>query len=436
MKRCCMRMLAKQRWRTRIALAVSSFALWVVLAVPLLAQEIPDRCLTCHAQFDARLGEPAQKFPNDIHAQRGLTCAACHGGDATTDNLRQAKSPAKGFRGVPKRIEIPPLCARCHSDASFMRAYNPSLRTDQLAQYWTSGHGQQLRRGDTRVAVCSDCHGVHDIRPATSPLSAVHPLKIPETCAQCHSSTEHMKGYDLPTDQFATYRASLHFQALAAGNLAAPSCATCHGNHGAAPPGVASVERVCGTCHLFQEQLFDRSPHKPVFDAMQMASCVTCHSNHRIDPTSDAMVGTGEKSLCLNCHVEGDAGFTTASQMHDALTRLDQQLAQVDEVLDHATRAGMQISEARIVQANAKEKLIKARVQVHAFAPGEVDTIIREGLQLANQAHQAGQQALDELAFRRKGLALSLLAIAFVVLSLWLVLRELERRQAAKANRF
>lgn len=386
-----------------------------------------DTCLACHATLTDRLLTPAQQFSDDVHAARGLTCAACHGGDPTAEDMPVAMSPAKGFIGVPRRADIPKLCARCHSDAAFMRTYNPSLRTDQLAQYGTSIHGQRLRRGDTRVAVCSDCHGAHNIAPASSPLSRVHPLKIPDTCGACHADAERMKPYKIPTDQLASYRASVHYRALTSGDLSAPTCATCHGNHGAAPPGVASVERVCGTCHVFQQQLFDQSPHKQPWQSLGLPSCLTCHSNHRVETTSDARVGTGDNSFCVTCHVEGDPGWNAAQRMHARLTDLDGNLQQAAALLSRAERAGMDVSEARLTESNAREQLIKARVDVHAFDPQRVEHGVAAGEKLADQAHRAGEQALAELAFRRKGLGLSLVAIAFVVLSLWLLIRYLER---------
>lgn len=408
-----------------------SWALFLLLGLagPSEAQESPppkptNSCLDCHTILEH---EPAQKFVEDIHYTRGLTCAACHGGDPTAEDMPDAMDPAKGYLGVPERRQIPQFCARCHADAAFMRAYNPSLRTDQLTQYRTSVHGRRLRQGDTRVAVCTDCHGVHDIRPATSPLSSVHPLKIPETCARCHADTAHMKPYKIPTDQFAAYQASVHFQTLRDGDLSSPTCATCHGNHGAAPPGVASVERVCGTCHIFQEQLFDQSPHKQPWEVLGMPACSTCHGNHRIEATGDFLVGTGDQSFCVTCHVEGDGGWTTAAQMHARLTQLDSALAEASGLLGRAERAGMEVSEGRLTEANAREKLIKARVDVHAFNAQRVEETVSEGFQVAAEAQAAGQQALAELAFRRKGLGLSLLAIAFVVLSLWLLIRYIER---------
>jgi hypothetical protein len=389
-----------------------------------------DSCLSCHSVLG---DEPSKNFVDDIHHLRGLTCAACHGGDPTLDDMEKSMSRARGYRGVPKRNEIPQLCARCHSDAAFMRAYNPSLRTDQLQQYHTSVHGRRLAQGDTRVAVCTDCHSVHGIRPGSSSLSSVHPLRLPETCARCHADAEHMKPYKIATDQFADYRASVHFQTLEGGDLSAPTCATCHGNHGAAPPGVASVERVCGTCHVFQEQLFDQSPHKQPWERLGFAACSTCHGNHRIERTRDALVGTSPDAVCTMCHSEGDPGWIVAGRINTQLARLDSSLGQTGAVLDRAERAGMDVSEARLTLNNAHEKLIKARVDVHAFDADQVEATAKSGQELSQQAHQAGLDALAELAFRRKGLALSLIIIAWVVLSLWLLLRHLERRPQAES---
>jgi len=410
------------------------FAALILLAAPAgvrAAEDEPaapkDTCFDCHRHTlsdDASLG-----FRDDVHRARGLSCAACHGGDPTAEDMPVAMDPAKGFIGVPRRAQIPQLCARCHADGAFMRGYNPSLRTDQLAQYLTSVHGQRLRQGDTRVAVCTDCHSVHGIRPAASPASSVHPLNLPETCGRCHSDAVRMESYKIPTGQAADYRASVHFQTLERGDLAAPSCATCHGNHGAAPPGVASIERVCGTCHVFQEQLFDQSPHKAPWDALGFPSCLTCHGNHRIEPTGDHLIGTGEKSFCVTCHSEGEPGWVAAGKIHTALTGLDAALHRSGEILDRAERAGMEVADAEVVQAGAQEQLIKARVEIHTVTAARIEETVSAGNKLAAQAYQAGEAALAELAFRRKGLALSLIIIALVVLGLWLLIRELEARK-------
>src|SRR5437868_5435284 len=85
-------------------------------------------CLDCHGALDPSLQITEQQFASDIHAQKGLTCASCHGGDPSKADM-EAMSKAAGFRGKIERKNAPELCGRCHSDATFMRQYNPTLRT-------------------------------------------------------------------------------------------------------------------------------------------------------------------------------------------------------------------------------------------------------------------------------------------------------------------
>src|SRR5271157_1591503 len=90
-------------------------------------------CVNCHLFLgDARLLKPAELYDGDIHHQAGLTCADCHGGNPNDESL-DAMSPAKGFRGVPKKSAVPEFCARCHSDATYMHPFNTKLRVDQLS---------------------------------------------------------------------------------------------------------------------------------------------------------------------------------------------------------------------------------------------------------------------------------------------------------------
>jgi hypothetical protein len=397
----------------------------VLLAASAWAQA-PNSCLDCHSVLDAPYQVTAEQFAADIHAQKGLTCASCHGGDPSKDD-QDSMSKQAGFRGKPKRSEIPELCAKCHSDGSFMRKYNPSLRTDQLAQYKTSVHGQRLAKGDDQVAVCSDCHSVHGIRPASDSRSSVHPLNIAATCSRCHSDAQRMKPYGIPTDQFASYSASVHHEALAVrGDLSAPTCTTCHGNHGAAPPGVASVEFVCSNCHAFQAQLFDASPHKSAFASAGMAGCVTCHSNHRIQHPSDAMLGTGPQSVCTNCHAEGDGGYTVAKTSQEKLLGLEQALTRAEEVLDRAEQSGMDVSQAKLAQAQARDALTKARVTIHSVNVDRIMEDVQAGTKLADQNLKAGEQALADRDYRRMGLGVSLIVILLAIAGLWLFIRELE----------
>lgn len=389
--------------------------------------QTPNTCLDCHGALDPPLQVTAEQFAQDIHSQKGLTCASCHGGDPTKADP-DAMSKAAGFRGKIERKNVPELCGRCHGDGAFMRQYNPSLRTDQWSQYKTSVHGKLFAKGDTKVAVCIDCHGLHGLRPASDTRSKVHPLNIAETCSRCHSDTTYMKGYGIPTEQFAQYKTSVHHDALTVrGDISAPTCTTCHGNHGAAPPGVDSVQNVCSKCHVFQDQMYEKSTHKAAFQSAGLPGCVVCHSNHGISHPTDAKLGTGPQATCMRCHTPGDACDQARAQMLSGVTRLDEAIANADRVLGVAESSGMEVSQARLEEDQAHDALTKARVTIHSFQPDLVQGDIQEGLKIAARNLQAGQNALAERDYRRKGLGFALIFILMTVLGLFLYIRQIER---------
>jgi predicted CXXCH cytochrome family protein len=189
---------------------------------------------------------------------------------------------------------------------------------------------------------------------------------------------------------------------------------------------VAHVEFVCSTCHVFQAQLFDTSPHKPAFAAMGLATCITCHSNHRITKPSDAMIGTGKDAVCLNCHSDGDAGFAGAQKMRAALDDLSAAIARADRALEVAENSGMEISQAKLDHIQARDALTKARVTIHSFQPDKVNADIKPGLDVAARSLKAGEEALVERDFRRLGLGISLLTIVAVVAGLALYIRQMD----------
>ena len=365
---------------------------FVALAACLGYGQTKDTCLDCHSALPDPLGVSQEKFSQDIHAQMGLTCASCHGGDPTSDDPDKAMSRKAGWKGKIDRKRIPELCGSCHSDPAYIRQFNPSLRTDQLGQYHTSVHGKRLAAGDTKVAVCTDCHSVHDLRAPSDPRSTVNPVNVANTCARCHADASYMKEYSIPTDQFAKYSTSVHHQALTVrGDLSAPTCTTCHGNHGAAPPGVDRVENVCSNCHTFQAQMYEKSSHKKAFEAASLPGCVVCHSNHAIGHPTDAKLGTGPEAVCMRCHTPGDTCDQARVGLLISLGRLDEAIKSADQVLHVAESSGMEVSEARLGQDQARDSLTKARVTIHSFRQDLVDQDIQAGLKIAAQNLRAGK---------------------------------------------
>jgi predicted CXXCH cytochrome family protein len=396
---------------------------WVFLALAVAAR---GACVDCHT-------DQAQLFKDDVHARFGFTCTACHGGDAAEDDQDKAMSPAKGFRGKPARTAVPALCAKCHSDAALMHRYKPQQRVDQLSQYLTSVHGKRLAAGDAAVANCADCHGAHGIREVRDALSPVHPLKVPETCARCHADKAHMAKYKLPTSQFAEYRTSVHWEAVAKrGDLSAPTCASCHGNHGAAPPAVSTVAAMCGICHVLIEEIYRKSPHQTVF-AAKGGGCEVCHSNHAIHRPSAAML-TGPDAVCAKCHESDSATGRVAGEIAGVLGKLDSSLNRASEILKRARNSGMEVSEAQMRQLDGHEALVKARVAVHGASLAAVEQAAKPGLEIGAEGMRAGEQALKERDTRRVGLALSLLTILVTLAGLWMAIRSMESRSGAEGT--
>ena len=236
---------------------ILSFTLYFLLFTISISFAKVNNCIECHKQLEDRLKMPVKEFVEDVHKKIGLTCVSCHGGNADTDDFSEAKSEKYGFVGKPSPVQVPKFCGKCHSNVDYMKNYNPSLPVDQEEKYFTSHHGTLLKKGDEKVATCVSCHVPHKILPAIDPRSSVFKKNIPYTCKRCHSDKKLMANYKLPTDQFDSYVKSVHgVSVLEKNDFAAPTCNTCHGNHGAIPPQVGSIKYVCGMCHQNNLKLF------------------------------------------------------------------------------------------------------------------------------------------------------------------------------------
>ncbi len=388
-------------------------------------------CIDCHLALDeARVTPPATAFADDVHARAGLTCAACHGGDPKAEDQDAAHDRRKGFRGKPRPREIPALCGNCHGDAARMKQYDPTLRVDQLSEYLTSGHGKAIAKGDETVATCASCHGAHGVLSVKDARSPVYPTRIAETCNRCHGDAGLMAAHKLPSDVYAKYRESVHFETLTKkGDLSAPTCNSCHGNHGAAPPKVDSVANVCGTCHAIFADQFKSSPHHEAFAELGLPGCVTCHENHAIIHPVDEFLAEGAQSKCASCHEPGTKGAAAAAAMYTDLRRLREDTATARSMLRVEAEAGMEVSKVQFELSQADEALTKARADVHFFAPAAVEKAVAAGLKVTGSAKEAAVRIHGEREFRRKGLFASLGLILVAIVALTAKIRDLDRRR-------
>ena len=383
----------------------------IVLAVAVLFADRP-------AFGQAQTADAEAAFKNDVHATAGMTCASCHAARAG----QVSGAPIAG----PKRTDVASLCGKCHSDAAYMRKFAPQVRIDQLSQYVTSAHGKRMATGDDRAATCSDCHGAHGVARVTDTRSPVAPLNAAKTCARCHADSNRMTPFKRDAAVFTDWSASVHAAALLTrGDTSAPTCNTCHGSHGATPPGVTDVANVCAQCHVREAELFRTSPKKEIFDGMGQAECLVCHSNHRIEHPADAWIGVNDTAVCSMCHDATTESAKTIAQFKDGLAHLDDQIVQAGEVLDRGARAGMLVDDGRAALREAHEGQIQARVAIHAFAGKPFADLVAKGVDASARGRQAGESALHEIQVRRQGLGVATLLVLAFLAALGLKIRRL-----------
>lgn len=415
-------------------------------ATPAAASESQvNACLTCHSDSTLMVGDlerlliTEQHLADDIHWQKGLSCHDCHGGDASEADFRAAHFRDSGFRSIKSAADIPGFCGHCHSNPQYMRQYQPSPRTDQEDLYWTSGHGQKLKEtGDEKVATCVSCHGSHNVRAVKDLSSPVYPTQVAITCGACHSDSELMegrvyKGKPIGHDQLEDWKSSVHGQALLEkGDLSAPTCNDCHGNHGALPPEVGAVGNACGSCHVKIGKLFAETLMKHRFEEVSLPGCATCHGEgkHAIDSPTDEMLGMDGETVCSGCHNQGGFGATylgakVAQDMRNGLEKLKDKIVTVSEKLDHAERLGMEVRTPRFRLREANDALENARTLIHSFAIDPVQEALETGLTVSQECEQKADAAVDEYTNRRIWLALSLVPILVVIGFLMLYIRTL-----------
>jgi hypothetical protein len=240
-----------------------------------------------------------------------------------------------------------------------------------------------------------------------------------------------MAAHKLPSDPYEKWSRSVHYRArVEKADLSAPTCNSCHGNHGAAPPQVGSVANVCGTCHVTFADQFKLSPHWEPFQDMGLPGCVACHENHEIVKPSEAFLAEGEQSKCSSCHEAGSPGARAAAAMRADLVGLDGEIRRASQLVDRAEEAGMEVSKVRFDLVSATNALTKARSEVHLFRPSAVHGAVAEGLAVARKAAAGGEARLKERDFRQRGLFVSLGLILLSMAALIVRIRERDRRSS------
>jgi predicted CXXCH cytochrome family protein len=224
----------------------------------------------------------------------------------------------------------------------------------------------------------------------------------------------------------ADWAQSVHAEALLKrGDASAPTCSTCHGSHGATPPGAESVANVCAQCHVREAELFKKSKKAEAFKAMGQADCLTCHSNHHIEHPQASWIGLDDKAICSTCHDDTTPSGAVIKDVRKGFDDLQGRMAEAQGVLERAETAGMLVEDGKLALRAAAEAHVRMRVLVHTFASPPFDEAAKEGMAAATQARAAGTDAMGELQYRRRGLAVATLLILGFLATLFVKIRRL-----------
>lgn len=143
------------------------------------AFKIPETCGKCHPQAS----EDYQKSIHWIRAKKGFrespVCSDCH-----SEHSIQAITTVNERQEARKLQEK--TCIVCHENPRIAERFGKT--GEQARSYQDSYHGLAVMRGDTKAAMCIDCHHVHRILPSDHPESTVNVANVQETCQKCHAN--------------------------------------------------------------------------------------------------------------------------------------------------------------------------------------------------------------------------------------------------------
>ncbi|HEX9115937.1 MAG TPA: cytochrome c3 family protein [Anaerolineae bacterium] len=283
-------------------------------AVPTIDNSV---CLGCHKNAGLTLtfanGEVLSLtmdpsiYSASVHGAKNIACVSCHTNISGYPHPKVTAGDHRSFQ-----LERYTQCQTCHADQ-----YKATL---------DSNHGRALAAGNRQAALCTDCHGAHDVK---DPRPASASVLTAQMCQKCHSTV------------YSQYQTSVHGTAVSRdGNADAPVCIDCHGVHKQDDPTTSAFRLkspdICAKCHgdatLMRKygistdvmnsyvadfhgttvKLFEKeSPNQ----ATNKAVCTDCHGVHDIKKVTDANATVVKENLlttCRKCHPDAQANFPTS----------------------------------------------------------------------------------------------------------------------------
>jgi formate dehydrogenase gamma subunit len=231
-------------------------------------------CLDCHAAGrDMATILPASDLGSTINrANIARTCGSCHGNKSVMDGTGISDRPFLAYqesahaRAIARGNIGAAVCTDCHNSHDILPASNelsPIFKANipktcarchaqVVSEFIQSVHGQAAARGVSQSPVCTDCHGIHTIKPHGDARSALGTT----ACARCHQGVRLTQEFGVPGERVSSYEDSYHGMARKLGSSVAADCASCHGVHNILPSSDsrsminrANLVKTCGQCH-------------------------------------------------------------------------------------------------------------------------------------------------------------------------------------------
>lgn len=286
------------------------------------------QCQLCHQEIFATYSESVHgKSLLEKNNGEAASCVNCHGSHYIL--------PKENPESMIFHRNIPHTCSLCHMDEKIAPARDTE-GSEIVKSYLKSAHGWALTRSGLAVsAVCTDCHGTHNIKSISEPNSKVARENIPTTCTKCHEGI------------YSVFIEGIHGQKFLEGNRDVPICTDCHGEHTIKPhydPESAiyasHISEMCAKCHENERLIgkyklptarlssYLKSFHGVAseFGDITVANCSSCHSHHDIRPVSDPKSTIHPDNIaktCGQCHpgidesiIKGEIHLAVAKESH------------------------------------------------------------------------------------------------------------------------
>lgn len=142
------------------------------------------RCQKCHAEiYDIYAKSVHGKALLNENSQDVPVCIDCH-------KAHDIRNPLT----LEYHERIPEMCGNCHANKAVMGKYG--LSTDVVKTYLSDFHGvtlgfykkqrESLDKPARPIAVCTDCHGTHNITSTRGTDAATLKVNLTKRCLQCH----------------------------------------------------------------------------------------------------------------------------------------------------------------------------------------------------------------------------------------------------------